>query len=65
METGICLCGGGSQIQGLVERLSNDLKMRVWLAEDPVTCVARGAGLILEDLDTHGRFLVGVQPGAP
>jgi rod shape-determining protein MreB len=64
METGICLCGGGSQIQGLVERLSNDLKMRVWLAEDPVTCVARGAGLILEDLDANGRFLVGVQPGA-
>ncbi len=64
MEFGICLAGGGSQIQGLVERLANDLKMRVWLAEDPVTCVARGAGLILEDMDTKGRFLVGVQPGA-
>jgi rod shape-determining protein MreB len=63
METGICLAGGGSQLQGLVERLSNDLKMRVWLAEDPVTCVARGAGIILEDLDTNGRFLVGVQAG--
>jgi rod shape-determining protein MreB len=64
METGICLAGGGSQLQGLVERLSNDLKMRVWLAEDPVTCVARGAGIILEDLDTNARYLVGVQPGA-
>lgn len=61
MEEGICLAGGGSLLQGLTERLSNDLKMRVWLAEDPMTCVARGAGLILEDLDHLGQFLVGLE----
>ena len=49
LETGICLAGGSSQLQGLVERLTNDLKMHVWRAEDPMTCVARGAGIILED----------------
>ncbi len=61
MEAGVCLAGGTSQLQGLVERLANDLRMRVWLAEDPMTCVARGAGIMLEDLDGNARFLVGLQ----
>jgi len=61
MEAGVCLAGGGSQLQGLTERLTNDLHMRVWLAEDPMTCVARGAGIMLEDLDGNARFLVGLQ----
>ncbi len=34
MEVGVCLAGGGSQLQGLPERLSNELRMRVWLAEE-------------------------------
>ena len=61
MEEGIALAGGGSQLQGLNERLSNELRMRVWLTDDPMTCVARGAGLILDDFDTNGRFLVGLE----
>ena len=47
MEMGVCLAGGGSQLQGLDERLTNELRMRAWVAEDPMTCVARGAGMIL------------------
>jgi len=61
METGVCLAGGGSQLQGLPERLMNELRMRVWVAEDPMTCVARGAGLILEDLDMNSKYLVGFE----
>jgi rod shape-determining protein MreB len=61
MEEGVCLAGGGSQLQGLAERLSNELRMRVWLAEDPMTCVARGAGMILEDLDNLQQFLVSLE----
>ncbi|MFN7036912.1 MAG: rod shape-determining protein [Bellilinea sp.] len=60
IETGVCLAGGGAQLQGLVERLSDDLHLRVWVAEDPMTCVARGAGMILEDLDKYADFLVGL-----
>ena len=59
IETGICLAGGGAQLLGLVERLSEDLHLRVWVAEDPMTCVARGAGMILEDLERYKDFLVG------
>lgn len=61
MEEGVCLAGGGSQLLGLTERLADELKMRVWQAEDPMTCVARGAGKILENLDAQSRFLVGLE----
>jgi len=57
IETGICLAGGGAQLHGLVNRLSEELRLRVWVAEDPMTCVARGAGMILEDIDRFGPIL--------
>lgn len=60
-DSGICLAGGGSQLKGLTERLSNDLKLRVWVAEDPMTCVARGCGLILENKNEYSSFLVGLE----
>jgi rod shape-determining protein MreB and related proteins len=58
IETGICLAGGGSQLQGLVERLSDDLNLRVWVAEDPMTCVVRGATTVLENIDQYQHLLV-------
>lgn len=64
METGICLAGGGALLAGLDERLHNELKVRVWVAEDAMTCVARGAGYILEDLNHLKRFLVGLDRGS-
>ncbi|HET7010685.1 MAG TPA: rod shape-determining protein [Anaerolineales bacterium] len=64
METGICLSGGGSQLLLLAERLSQDLHMRVWNAEDPMSCVVRGAGIVLEDLDSNARFLTGLERGS-
>ena len=64
MEMGICLCGGGSQLQNLADRLSNDLKMRVWIAEDPMTCVVRGTGVVLDDIENSARFLVGLSRSA-
>lgn len=61
IESGVCLAGGGSQLHGLTDRLSDELNLRVWVAEDPMTCVARGAGMILEDLDHYAPFLVGLE----
>lgn len=60
IESGICLAGGSAQLYGLAERLADELRLRVWLAEDPMTCVARGAGMILEDIDQLSGFLVGL-----
>lgn len=64
IETGICLAGGGSQILGLAERLTDELHLRIWVAEDPMTCVARGAEMILEGLDRYSEFLVGLDRSA-
>ena len=60
MDTGICLCGGGSLIKGLVERISEELRIRAWIAEDPMTCVARGAGIYLENIDSYQDLLISV-----
>jgi rod shape-determining protein MreB len=57
MEQGICLAGGGSQLQGMADRLSEETKMHCYVAEDSMTCVARGAGRVLEDLDRLEKVL--------
>ena len=64
MDVGICLAGGGALLQGLSDRLTDELKLRVWVAEDPLTCVARGAGLVFEDFDVLSRYLVGLERGS-
>ena len=51
MDIGICLAGGGALLQGLADRLTEELKLRVWVAEDPLTCVARGAAAVYEDFE--------------
>ncbi len=61
MESGIYLVGGGALLQGIAERLSDETKMRVHVAEDPMTCVAKGAGKVLENLDTLSKVLATTQ----
>jgi rod shape-determining protein MreB len=61
MEQGIVLAGGSSQLQGLPERLSDECHMRVYRADDPVTCVVRGAGAIVEDLARYKKVLATTQ----
>lgn len=61
IEQGIAMAGGASQLQGLAERLSQETKMRVYVAEDPVTCVVRGAGEVLEHLDSLHKVLASTQ----
>jgi len=58
METGICLAGGGSLLKGIAERVSDETRMRAFVAEDAMTCVARGAGKVLEELDVLRDVLV-------
>jgi len=60
MDNGICLAGGGALLQGLGERLTNELHVRAWVAEDPMSCVARGAGISLENLDLWSSLYVGL-----
>ena len=64
MEMGVCLAGGGALIKGLDKRLCDELHVRVWVADDPMSCVARGAGMVLEDYDHLSRLLVGLERGS-
>jgi rod shape-determining protein MreB len=64
MESGICIAGGGSLLKGLAERLTEEVNIRAWVADDPMTCVARGAGRVLEDYNNLRRLLVGTERGS-
>jgi rod shape-determining protein MreB len=61
MDMGICLAGGGALMQGLAERLKEELNLRVWVADDPLTCVVRGTGIVLDNFQNSRRFLVGLE----
>lgn len=58
IRNGIILVGGGALLRGLDELLSNWLKVPVLIADDPLTAVARGTGVILENLDAHKDVLL-------
>jgi rod shape-determining protein MreB len=64
MENGIAMAGAASQLKGLAERLSEETRMRVYVAEEPMTCVARGAGRVLERLDMLRKVLTSTQRGS-
>ena len=49
MARGIALAGGGALLRGLDRRLSQETRFPVYVAEDPLLCVVRGAGEVLEE----------------
>ena len=58
MRSGIHLTGGGALLRGLSELLSEWLKVPVHIAPDPLTAVARGAGVVLESVEKHRDVLI-------
>jgi rod shape-determining protein MreB len=52
---GVLLAGGGSLLRGFDQRVAAETGMPVRLADDPLACVATGAGMSLEELDTLPR----------
>lgn len=49
VEHGIVLAGGGSLIRGIDKLIATELKMPVWVTDDPQTAVVRGCGKLLDD----------------
>lgn len=58
MEKGIILSGGGAQLKHLDEFFRRLTGVPAYVAEEPLFCVARGAGLILGHLDVYKRTLL-------
>ncbi len=65
MKRGIHLVGGGALIKGLDTLLLETLNIPITIAEDPLTAIARGAGIILEDLDKYRSVLIESEDDLP
>ena len=59
-EAGLVVTGGGALLRGIDRLLEAELGVPVTIADDPLTCVARGAGKALEFLDgnEHDLFVI-------
>jgi len=51
VNKGICLAGGGAMLKGMKELIEKETLIRVVIAEEPLTCVARGAGMVIDKID--------------
>jgi rod shape-determining protein MreB len=58
MRRGAYLVGGGALIKGLDELISHTLQIPIHIADDPLTAIARGTGIILEDLEKYKDVLI-------
>jgi len=62
VNSGIILAGGGSLLRGLPDLISKETDLSVKLAEDPLTCVVRGTGKYIEEIDNikkaHRKIII-------
>lgn len=57
LERGIILTGGGALLRGLDKRIRQETNLPVNVAEDPLTCVVRGTGKVLDDIAAYMKVL--------
>jgi len=65
MQRGLYLSGGGALIKGLAELIENEINIPVHVPADPLTAVARGTGIILEDIERFKDILVANEDELP
>jgi len=65
MTRGITLSGGGALLPGLDQMLQKVLKIPVYVVEDPLSAVARGTGVILDNMTLYKEVLIGNQDELP
>src|SRR5690554_114761 len=51
IDRGVILTGGGAMLHGLDQLMADELKVPVLIAEDPMHCVVKGTGIMLDNLD--------------
>lgn len=57
LAQGICLCGGGALLRGLNELVERETAVKTAVAEEPLTCVVRGLGQIVDDFEGFRTLL--------
>lgn len=57
-DRGIMLTGGGALLRGLDARLREETSLPVSIAEDPLTCVVRGTGKVLDNFEKYSKVLL-------
>jgi rod shape-determining protein MreB len=57
-DRGIVLAGGGANLRGLDVMLREEIGIPVFVADEPLLAVVRGAGMVLEDLDSYRSLLM-------
>jgi len=60
-ERGIVLTGGGAMLRDIDKLLMEETGLPVVIADDPLTCVARGGGRVIELIDEHGPTVFGLE----
>ncbi len=65
MKRGITLSGGGALLMGLDQLLQDVLKIPVYVVDDPLSAVARGTGIILDDFEFFKEVLINNQDELP
>ncbi len=63
-ERGIMLAGGGAPLRGLDTLVKQETKIPVHITDDPLTAVARGAGIVLDDLENLKEVLSSDETGS-
>jgi len=57
LDRGIIMTGGGALLRGLDRRLMEETELPIHIMDDPLTCVVKGAGKVLEDLNGYQKVL--------
>ena len=57
-QKGLVLAGGGAMIKGIDKKISEELKIPVTVAEDPLKCVVNGIGKLLEEFETYKDVII-------
>jgi rod shape-determining protein MreB len=65
MHQGITISGGGALLIGFAELLQSVLKIPVYVVEDPLSAVARGTGVVLDDIAFYKDVLIKNQDELP
>lgn len=57
LNEGIYVCGGGALLRGLDQLIGKEVGVSVKIVDEPLTCVARGLGRMVDDFESQKNFL--------